>query len=190
MLRQSMSRKKTHLNIFTSGVRGPAMQASTVMTEKTYITKTGFDRAQEELRRLKTIERPAISEDISAARELGDLKENAEYHAAREKQSFVEGRIIELEGIISTAEVIDPATISGDTVKFGAKVTLYDEDADKEVRYQIVGEYEANIDKGLISIKSPVARALIGKKAEDEAVVETPRGAKTYEIISVEFSRY
>ncbi|MET0155423.1 MAG: transcription elongation factor GreA [Rickettsiales bacterium] len=158
------------------------------MTEKTYITKSGFDRAQEELRRLKTVERPSISEAISAARELGDLKENAEYHAAREKQSFVEGRIIELEGIISTAEVIDPASVSGDTVKFGARVTLYDEESDKEVTYRIVGEYEADIEKGLISIKSPVARALIGKKAEDEAVVETPRGFRTYEIISVAYS--
>ena len=158
------------------------------MSDKTYITKKGFERAQEELRRLKTVERPAISDAIASARELGDLKENAEYHAAREKQSFIEGRIMELEGTISTAAVIDPSTITGDTIKFGATVKLYDEDADKEVTYSIVGEYEADIDKGLISLKSPVARALIGKKAEDEAIVETPRGSKTYEVVSVSYS--
>jgi transcription elongation factor GreA len=163
------------------------MSVIAVMTERTYITKAGYARLQEELKRLKTVDRPAISQAIATARELGDLKENAEYHAEREKQSFTEGRIMELEAIMSTAEVIDVAGLSGDTVKFGATVTLYDEEADKEVRYRIVGEYEADLEKGLISIKSPVARALIGKRPGDEAVVETPRGSKTYEIVSVEY---
>lgn len=157
------------------------------MSEKSHITKQGFERLQEELKRLKTIERPAISEDIGVARELGDLKENAEYHAAREKQSFIEGRIGDLEHITATAEIIDVSKLSGDSVKFGATVTVYDEAAEKEITYTIVGEYEADLDAGKISLKTPVAKALIGKRPEDSTQVNTPNGKKNYEIISVEF---
>ena len=126
--------------------------------EKIPMTRGGHTALETELKHLKTVERPAIIKAIAEAREHGDLSENAEYHSAKEKQSFIEGRVKELEGAISLAEVIDPAKLSG-TIKFGAKVTLVDEDADEEKTYQIVGEYEANIEKGLLNIKSPIARA-------------------------------
>lgn len=157
------------------------------MSDKSYITKNGYERLQRELKALKTVERPAISQAIAEARELGDLKENAEYHAAREKQSFIEGRVIELENIVATAEIIDVSALEGNAVKFGATVTVFDEDTEQESVYTIVGEYEADLDKGMISLKSPVARALIGKRESDTAVVETPRGKKHYEIVSVRF---
>ena len=142
------------------------------------MTQRGFDALDEELRQLKTEARPAVIRDIAEAREHGDLSENAEYHAAREKQGFIEGRIKELEGILSLAEVIDPAKLSG-AVKFGATVTLVDEDSDEEKTYQIVGEVEARIEAGLLNIRSPLARALIGKDEGDSVVVVTPGGGKS-----------
>ena len=132
------------------------------------------------------MERPAIIQAIAEAREHGDLSENAEYHSAKEKQSFIEGRVKELEGAISLAEVIDPTKMSG-SIKFGATVTLVDEETDNEKTYQIVGEYEANIEKGLLNIKSPIARALIGKEEGDSVTVRTPGGEKSYEVLKVLF---
>ena len=152
--------------------------------EKIPLTAAGFKKLDDELKHLKSVERPAIIRAISEAREHGDLSENAEYHSAKEKQSFIEGRIKELEGAISLAEVIDPAKLSG-PVKFGAKVTVVDEDTDEEKTYQIVGEYEAKIEDGLLNIKSPIARALIGKDEGDSVEVRTPGGEKSYEILSI-----
>ena len=142
------------------------------------VTSKGADILKEELNDLKTVVRPRIVEAISTAREHGDLKENAEYHAAREQQSHIEGRIKELEGIISLAEIIDVSKLSG-TIKFGATVTIADEDTDAEKTYQIVGEPEANIEKGLLNLNSPIARALIGKEEGDSVEVRTP-GAVSY----------
>ena len=136
---------------------------------------------------LKSVERPAIIKAISEARQHGDLSENAEYHSAREKQSFIEGRIKEIEGILGLSEVIDPSKLSG-AIKFGAKVTLVDEDTDEEKTWQIVGEHEANIEKGLLNIKSPIARALIGKDEGDSVEVRTPGGEKSYEVLKIEYS--
>ncbi len=150
------------------------------------MTRAGFDALEVELKQLKTIERPAIIQAIAEARELGDLKENAEYHSAREKQGFIEGRVGELEAIISRAEVIDPASLSG-SIKFGATVAVVDEDTDEEKTWQIVGEHEANIEKGLLNIKSPIARAFIGKEEGDSVEVRAPGGIKSYEILSVEY---
>ncbi len=152
------------------------------------MTGNGLLRLEEELRRLKSEDRPAVIRAIAEARSHGDLSENAEYHAARDKQSFIEGRIIELEEIVSTAEVIDPASLSGEHVKFGAKVELMDEETDKESRYQIVGVHEADIKQGLLSISSPLAKSLIGKKAGDSVSVPAPGGDRTYEILSVAYS--
>lgn len=152
--------------------------------EKIPVTKPGFDRMNAELKHLKSVERPAIIRAIAEAREHGDLSENAEYHSAKEKQSFIEGRVKELEGIISLADVIDLTRMSG-TVKFGATVTLADEDTDEEKTYQIVGEYEANIEAGLLNIKSPIARALIGKDEGDSVEVRTPGGVRSYEILTI-----
>ena len=154
--------------------------------EKIPMTRAGFDQLDEELRILKSVERPAIIRQIAEAREHGDLSENAEYHAAREKQSFLEGRIKEVEMILSRAEVIDPARLSG-SIKFGATVVLLDEDSDEEKTYQIVGEAEANLEKGLLNIRSPLARALIGKEEGDNVEVTTPGGRKSYDILSVSF---
>lgn len=154
------------------------------MSTKFPITLQGFETLKHELHELKTVQRPKISKEIATARELGDLKENAEYHAAREKQSFVEGRVIDLEDKLARAEVIDIRKISGTTVKFGAEVTLIDDD-DKEVTYRIVGEYEADIKRNLISIISPIAKALIGKEVGDYVEVITPKGSKGYEIIKL-----
>ncbi len=150
------------------------------------MTQRGFDALDEELKQLKTEARPAVIRDIAEAREHGDLSENAEYHAAREKQGFIEGRIKELEGILSLAEVIDPAKLSG-PVKFGATVQLVDEDSEEEKTYQIVGEVEANIEAGLLNIRSPLARALIGKEEGDSVDVVTPGGQRSYEILSVRY---
>ncbi|NQY60184.1 transcription elongation factor GreA [Cognatishimia sp.] len=154
--------------------------------DKIPTTRKGFGALETELKQLKSVERPAIIEAIAEARELGDLKENAEYHSAREKQGFIEGRIKELEGIISLAEVIDPASLSG-SVKFGATVTVADEDTDEEKTWQIVGEYEANVEQGLLNIKSPIARALIGKEEGDSVEVRTPGGVKSYEIVEIAY---
>lgn len=154
--------------------------------EKIPMTQGGHDALEAELKQLKSVERPAIIQAIAEAREHGDLSENAEYHSAKEKQSFIEGRIKELEGAISLADVIDPKKLSG-AIKFGATVTLVDEDTDEEKTYQIVGEYEANIEKGLLNIKSPIARALIGKEEGDSVEVRTPGGEKSYEVLKVEY---
>lgn len=152
--------------------------------EKIPLTQAGFDKLNAELKHLKSVERPAIIRAIAEAREHGDLSENAEYHSAKEKQSFIEGRVKELEGAISLADVIDPAKLSG-SVKFGATVALADEDTDEEKTFQIVGEYEADIEKGRLNIKSPLARALIGKDEGDSVEVRTPGGVRSYEILSI-----
>jgi transcription elongation factor GreA len=154
--------------------------------EKIPMTRAGFAALEVELKNLKSVERPAIIKAIAEAREHGDLSENAEYHSAREKQSFIEGRIKEIEAIISLADVIDPASLTG-AIKFGATVTVADEDTDEEKTWQIVGEHEANVEKGLLNIKSPIARALIGKEEGDSAEVRTPGGDKSYEIVKIEY---
>ena len=151
------------------------------------MTAGGFEALEEELKRLKTVERPSIIKAIEAAREHGDLSENAEYHAARERQSFTEGRLAELEDVVSRADVIDPKSISGKVIRFGATVRLADEDTDEKSTYQIVGSHESDIAKGKLSITSPLARALIGKSVGDSAEVTTPGGGKSYEIIKVQF---
>ncbi|MCW1931888.1 transcription elongation factor GreA [Pararhodobacter zhoushanensis] len=154
--------------------------------EKILMTRRGFDALDEELRQLKSVERPAVIRAIAEAREHGDLSENAEYHAAREKQSFIEGRIKEVEGLLGRAEVIDTSKLSG-SIKFGATVKIVDEDTDEERTYQIVGESEADIENNLLNIKSPLARALIGKEPGDSVEVRTPGGERSYEVISVDF---
>jgi len=151
------------------------------------MTAGGFEALEEELKRLKTVERPSIIKAIGVAREHGDLSENAEYHAARERQSFTEGRLAELEDAISRADVIDPKSISGKVIRFGATVRLADEDTDEKSTYQIVGTHESDIAKGKLSITSPLARALIGKTVGDSAEVTTPGGGKYYEIMMVQF---
>ena len=154
--------------------------------EKIPMTIEGFENLEEEMKRLKLEERPAVIKAIGAAREHGDLKENAEYHAAKEKQAFIEGRITELEDVTSRAEVIDLTRLSGKTVTFGTKVNIVDEESDQETNYQIVGPYEANLEEGLISVASPIARALIGKEVGMSVAVTTPGGTKNYEILTIE----
>lgn len=154
--------------------------------EKIPLTAKGFAKLDAELKKLKSQDRPAVIAAIAEAREHGDLSENAEYHAARERQSFIEGRIKELEAIIGRGEVIDISRLSG-PVKFGATVVLLDEDTDEEKTYQIVGEAEANIEAGLLNMKSPLARALIGKEPGDNVEVRTPGGLRSYEIRAVDF---
>ena len=152
------------------------------------MTKDGYHRLESELKRLKSQERPDIIKAIAAAREHGDLSENAEYHAARERQAFIEGRVAELEDVMRRAQIIDVSKLSGKEVKFGATVKVADEDTDEEKVYQIVGEHEADITQGRLSVTSPLARALIGKRTGDSVEVTTPNGgAKAYEIISVRF---
>jgi transcription elongation factor GreA len=155
--------------------------------DKIPMTPAGYAALETELKTLKSVERPAIIKAIAEAREHGDLSENAEYHSAREKQSFIEGRIKELEGVLGLAEVIDPAKLSG-PIKFGATVTLVDEDTDEEKTWKIVGEHEANVEKGLLNIRSPIARALIGKDEGDSVEVRTPGGDKSYEVLRVVYS--
>lgn len=155
--------------------------------DKIPLTRAGHLALNEELKKLKSVERPAVIRAIAEAREHGDLSENAEYHAARERQSFIEGRVKELESILALAEVIDPSTMSG-TIKFGATVTIVDEDTDEEKTYQIVGEPEADIESGRLNLKSPLARALIGKSEGDSVEVRTPGGEKSYEILKIDFS--
>ncbi len=150
------------------------------------MTRGGHDALEAELKILKSIERPAVIRAIAEAREHGDLSENAEYHAAREKQSFIEGRVKELESILSLAEVIDPSKFTG-TIKFGATVTLVDEDTNEERTYQIVGEPEADIERGMLNIRSPLARALIGKDEGDSVEVKTPGGQRGYEVVKIRF---
>src|SRR6201992_2212050 len=142
---------------------------------------------KEELRQLKSVERPAVIRAIAEARTHGDLSENAEYHAARERQSFIEGRIAELEEIVSAVEVIDPSSLSGDTIRFGAHVWLVEEETEKESAYQIVGVHEADIKGGKLSISSPLAKALIGKKVGDTVAVPAPGGDRSYEILDIKY---
>lgn len=151
------------------------------------ITLQGVEKLEQEIKYLKHIERPKIIESIATAREFGDLSENAEYHAAREKQSFVEGRILDLEDKLARSDIIDISKLSGDSVKFGATVILCDDDTEEEVLYHIVGEYEADITKKMISITSPMARALIGKRAGDVVEVVTPKNTKSYEVLKIEW---
>ena len=152
------------------------------------LTVEGEARLREELLRLKRVDRPAVIEAIAEARAHGDLSENAEYHAARERQSFIEGRLAELEDVISRADVIDVSKLSGSVVRFGATVMVADEDTDEEITYQIVGTHEADLDQGSLSVTSPLARAMIGKTVGDSVEVNTPRGPKGYEICAVRFN--
>ncbi len=151
------------------------------------LTKAGHIALDKELRQLKSMDRPAVIQAIAEAREHGDLSENAEYHAAREKQGFIEARVKEIEGILGQAEVIDPSGQSGNTVKFGATVRLMDEKTKRETVYQIVGEPEADIKSGKLNLRSPLARALVGKEPGDSVEVLTPGGEKFYEIVNVEY---
>ncbi|MAA76763.1 MAG: transcription elongation factor GreA [Rhodobiaceae bacterium] len=155
--------------------------------EKAPMTEGSYQKLDEEIKLLKGPERQRIIKAIAEAREHGDLSENAEYHAAKEQQSHNEGRILELEDMLNRAEIIDIGSLSGDSVKFGATVSLVDEDTDEEMTYQIVGDYEANVEEGRISISSPIARGLIGKETGDSVEVRTPGGSKFYEILDVKF---
>ena len=158
------------------------------MIDKVPMTAAGHAAMLEEIKHLKTVERPRIIRLIEEARSHGDLSENAEYHAAKEQQGWTEARVAELEDKISRAEVIDISKLSGETVTFGAKVTLVDEDSDEQAAYQIVGEFEADVKKGKISVTSPIARAIIGKKKGDSVEVTTPGGGKSYEILKVKWA--
>ncbi len=151
------------------------------------MTPEGYARLAAELKRLKTEERPAVIKAIATAREHGDLSENAEYHAARERQSFIEGRVMELEDKLSRAEVIDVKSLSGSKIMFGAEVRLVDEETEEELTYRIVGPEEADIQSGLLSVSSPLAKALIGKEAGDHVEVSTPRGMRYFEILEVRY---
>ena len=151
------------------------------------MTAAGFSLIESEIKRLRTVERPGVIRAIAAAREHGDISENAEYHAAKEHQSFIEGRMAELEDKVSRADVIDVSKLSGKDIKFGATVRLSDEDTEQRVTYQIVGEVEADIKKGRLAVTSPLARALIGRSKGESVEVDTPRGAKSYEIINVSY---
>ena len=155
--------------------------------EKIPFTQSGLEKIKTELQQLKNVERQQVIRAIADAREHGDLSENAEYHAAREKQSFIEGRVAEIESIIAQAELIDVSKLSGTVVKFGATVSIINLDNDKESKYQLVGEVEADIEQKKISVTSPIARALIGKKKGDYIEVSTPKGITSYEIKSVRF---
>ena len=154
------------------------------------ITIEGAKKLQDELNELVNNKRQKVIQAISDAREHGDLKENAEYHAAKDKQSFIEGRITELEDVVSRAEVIDLNKLSGKTITFGTKIKIVDEETDQETDYQIVGPYEANLELGLISIASPIAKALIGKEKGSSVEVKTPSGTKNYEILSIEIIKF
>jgi transcription elongation factor GreA len=156
--------------------------------ERVPMTPEGHSALQAELKQLKFVERPHISEEIGTAAQHGDLKENAEYHAAREKQSHIEGRILDIEDLLARAEVIDTSNFSGERVKFGAYVTLFDIETERELRYRIVGPGEASTDKGTISVTSPVAKAIIGRSVGDEVQVHAPGGVKSYEISAVGWS--
>ena len=155
--------------------------------QKFPMTAPGLQRLEEELRQLKSVERPTVIRAIAEARSHGDLSENAEYHSAKEAQSHNEGRIVELEDLLQRAEIIDVTKLNGTTIKFGATVTLIDEDTEKESKFQLVGESEADVKSGKVSITSPTARALIGKKAGDSVEVNTPGGGKSYEIVKVTY---
>lgn len=156
--------------------------------DKIPMTVAGYHALEEEIHHLKMVERPAVIKMIEEARAHGDLSENAEYHAAKERQAFIEGRVMDLEDKLSRADVIDVTKLSGKTVKFGATVTLSDEDTDAKLKYQIVGDLEADAKRGRISISSPIARALIGKSAGDTVEVAAPGGARSYEILKVQYA--
>jgi len=151
------------------------------------MTAQGLARLEEELKHLKAIARPEAIRSIAEAREHGDLSENAEYHAARERQSFIEGRVLELEDKVARAEVIDISSLSGNTVTFGATVTLVDEDTEEKLTYQLVGELEADVKEGRLAVTAPLARAIVGKEVGDTVEVNTPKGEKGYEILKVKF---
>jgi transcription elongation factor GreA len=155
--------------------------------EKVPMTAEGYQTLDEELKRLKTVERPAVIAAIGEARQHGDLSENAEYHAAKERQGWIEGQIAEFEDKMARAQVIDVAKLSGTQIKFGATVSVVDEDTEEQARYQIVGEHEADVKRGRVSITSPIARAMIGKESGDVVEVNTPGGTKAYEILKVEW---
>jgi transcription elongation factor GreA len=155
--------------------------------QKVPMTVAGFGRLETELKHLKSVERPAVIRAIAAAREHGDLSENAEYHAAKERQGFIESRVLELEDKLRRAEVIDVSRLTGDQIKFGASVVLADEDTEEKLKYQIVGADEADIKAGLLSITSPLARALIGKSVGESVEVTTPGGSKSYEIVKLAY---
>lgn len=155
--------------------------------DKFPITKEGYTALEKEHKKLKTVDRPAIIQAIAEARAHGDLKENAEYHAAKEKQSFIEGRIKEVENVLACAEIIDVESITGVVVKLGARIKIVDEDTEEEHSYQIVGEYEADLSKGKIALTAPIARALIGKKKDESVEVNTPKGLKYYTILDVAY---
>ncbi len=157
------------------------------MVDKIPMTKQGHVKLEAELKDLKSVKRPAVIEAIAVARAHGDLSENAEYHAAKEQQSFIEGRIRELESVMGKIEIIDPSTLSGNVVKFGATVRIADEETDVEETYTLVGEYEADADNKRISVTAPIARALIGKSVNDSVEVRTPKGVKKYEIVEVKY---
>lgn len=157
------------------------------MADKVPMTVLGYQKLKEEVKRLKSVDRPETSKAIEVARAHGDLSENAEYTAAKEKQSFIEGRIAEIESKLALAQVIDPATLSGDRVVFGATVTLQDTNTEEEVTYQIVGLDEADLKAGKISVTSPMARAMIGKHEGDEFTMKSPKGDRDYEIVRVQF---
>ena len=155
--------------------------------DKVPMTADGYRKIEEEIRHLKTVERPATIAAIAEARTHGDLSENAEYHAAKERQGFIEGRLMELDDLMSRAQVIDTSKLTGDQIKFGATVTVIDEDTEAKAVYQIVGDFEADVKKGKISVSSPIARALIGKEAGDTVEVNTPGGGRSYEIVKVKY---
>lgn len=157
------------------------------MSQKFPMTSEGLTRLEDELKHLKTVARPEVIRLIAEAREHGDLSENAEYHAARERQSFIEGRVAELEDKMARAEVIDISSLSGKSVTFGATVTLVDEDTEEKLTYQLVGELESDVKQGRLAITSPLARALIGKEKGDTVEVHTPKGEKAYEILKIKF---
>ncbi|GEL43197.1 hypothetical protein MEX01_37880 [Methylorubrum extorquens] len=171
---------------FCSG-RASSLWRETMSIDKLPITARGYAALEEELKRRQQVERPRIIQAISEARALGDLSENAEYHAAKEAQSHNEGRVLELESMIARAEIIDTSKLSGSKIKFGARVKLLDEDTEEEKTYQLVGEPEADVREGRVSISSPIARALIGKAVGDTVEVTTPGGGKSYEVVAVEW---
>jgi len=164
---------------------GSFFYISRLKMDKVPMTQAGFNKLEVELKNLKSVERPAVIQAIAEARAHGDLSENAEYHAARERQSFIEGRIKELDAVTSLAQIIEPTSLSGDVVKFGATVIVADEEDDEEMKFQIVGPYESDADSGKISITAPVARAMIGKSVGDSVEVSTPKGRRHYEILMV-----
>jgi len=157
------------------------------MSDKVPMTKSGYERLEDELRKLKNVERHAVVKAIAEAREHGDLSENAEYHAAKERQGWIEGRIAEIEDKMARAQVIDVSKLSGKQVKFGATVSVVDEDTEEEARYQIVGEHEADVKQGRISVTSPLARGMIGKEVGEVVEINTPGGVKAYEILKLEW---